>query len=123
MMERKRFLGTVAAIGGVMAAAAAAAPAAFAAPSSGAPGSNPSPMPTGSTEPKHSWRRNDTKSNENIKMVRRHLDKVITELQHDQHDYAGHRAKALDLLNQARQELLAAEQSVQSTPAPTAHPG
>ncbi len=118
-MERRRFLGAVAGVGALLTVASAA----LAAPggtSGGSPGGVPSPAPTGS--PKHNWRRNDSKSNKNIREVRKHLDKVIDELQHDQHDYAGHRAKALDLLNQARQELLAAEQSVSSTPAPTAHP-
>ena len=63
----------------------------------------------------HNWHRNDMKSNRNIRMIRKHLEHVIDELQHDQHDYAGHRLKALDLLNQARQELLAAEQSNTAT--------
>src|SRR5258708_8512118 len=101
-MERRRFLGTVAGVGGLLAAASAA----LAAPSgsSGVPVGAPSPAPTGS--PKHIWRRNESKSNKNIRQIRKHLDKVIDELQHDQHDYAGHRARALDLLQQARQELL-----------------
>jgi hypothetical protein len=116
-MERRRFLGSVAGVGALLTMASVA----LAAPVGSTPGGMPSPGPTAS--PKHNWRRNDSKSNKNIREIRKHLDKVIDELQHDQHDYAGHREKALDLLNRARQELLAAEQSAQSTPAPTAHPG
>jgi len=121
-MERKRFLGAAAGAGALlaMAGAALAAPTSSAGGSAGVPGGAPSPQPSGS--PKHNWRRNDSKSNKNIREIRKHLEKVIDELQHDQHDYAGHRARALDLLNQARQELLSAEQSVKPTPAPTAHP-
>ena len=115
-MERRRFLGSIAGVGALLTMASVA----LAAPVGSTPGGMPSPAPTGSKAP---WRRNDSKSNKNIREIRKHLDKVIDELQHDQHDYAGHRVKALDLLNQARQELLAAEQSAQSTPAPTAHPG
>ena len=101
-MERKTFLATAAGIGASIAAASAAL---------GAPvpvGSTPTPSTT--MQPK-TWRRNGSMSNHNIHAIRKHLERVIDELQHDQHDYAGHRVKALDLLNQARQELLLAEQS------------
>ena len=106
-MERKHFLATAAAVGGLLATAGAA----LAAPvptSSSAPGTGGSPGP-------HTWHRNDMKSNRNIRQIRKHLEHVIDELQHDQHDYAGHRQKALDLLNQARNELLLAEQSDKAT--------
>jgi len=113
-MERKQFLGTVAGAGAVLAAATAAL--------AGVPSGVPSPATTGTAGSRHGWRRNETKSNENIRMVRKHLDKVIDELQHDQHDYNGHRARALDLLNQARQELLQAEQAGQPSPGQTMRP-
>jgi len=113
-MERKQFLGTVAGVGAVLAAATAAV--------AGVPSGVPSPVPTGSMPPKHGFRRDQGKSNANIRMIRKHLDRVIDELQHDQHDYSGHRAKALDLLNQARQELLQAEQSVKPSPGQTMRP-
>ena len=97
-MERKNFLATAAGIGAALAAASTALGAAL-----------PTPMP-GSTLPPHA-RRNARASDANIRRVRRRLERVIDELQHDQHDYGGHRQRALDFLNQARQELLLAEQS------------
>jgi hypothetical protein len=106
-MERKRFLATAVGVGAALAAASAAL---------AAPTTTNTMAPT--TAPHH-WMRGETRSNRNIRQVRRHLEHVIDELQHDQHDYAGHRVKALDLLNQARQELLLAEQStVPPTPRP-----
>jgi len=101
-MERKTFLATAAGLGASIAAVSAAL---------GAPvpvGSTPTPSAT--MQPR-THRRNGAASNHNIHEIRKHLERVIDELQHDQHDYAGHRLKALDLLNQARQELLLAEQS------------
>jgi hypothetical protein len=113
-MERKQFLGSVAGAGALLTMASAA----LAVPVS--PVGAPSPQPSGA--PKRGFRRDEAKSNKNIREIRRHLDKVIDELQHDQHDYAGHREKALDLLNRARQELLQAEQADRGAPAPTARP-
>jgi hypothetical protein len=101
-MERKTFLATAAGLGASIAAVSAAL---------GAPvpaGSTPTPSAT--MQPR-THRRNGAASNHNVHEIRKHLERVIDELQHDQHDYAGHRLKALDLLNQARQELLLAEQS------------
>ena len=69
------------------------------------------PMPQ-STAPRGEWG-----SNHSISRVRYRLERVIDNLQRDQHDYGGHRVKALELLQQARQELLAAEQYEK------AHPG
>ncbi|HLX01416.1 MAG TPA: hypothetical protein VKS80_04785 [Trinickia sp.] len=97
-MERRNFLATAAGIGAALAAASTALGAAM-----------PTPVP-GST-PLSGSRRNAKRSDANIRRVRRRLERVIDELQHDQHDYGGHRQRALDLLNQARQELLLAEQS------------
>src|ERR1700724_3832064 len=103
-MERKQFLATAAGVGTALAAAAAAVAA---------------PSPTNTMAPNDPrWRRGETRSNRNIRQVRRHLEHVIDELQHDQHDYAGHGAKALSLLQQARQDLLLAEQTAVETPPP-----
>ena len=102
-MERKTFLAAAAGLGATVAAASVALGAPIAT-STSAPGSTATMAP-------RPWKRNGTGSNRNIRMIRKHLEHVIDELQHDQHDYAGHRIKALDLLEQARQELLAAEQS------------
>jgi len=101
-MERKTFLASAAGICASIAAASAAFGASVPVGST--------PMPASSMTPSNR-RRNGAMSNRNIRQVRKRLEHVIDELQHDQHDYAGHRVKALDLLNQARQELLLAEQS------------
>jgi Flp pilus assembly protein TadB len=106
-MERKRFLATAAGVGAALASVSAA----LAAP---APVNTMAPT----AAPTHHWMRGETRSNRNIRQVRRHLEHVIDELQHDQQDYAGHRVKALDLLNQARQELLLAEQTTAASPHP-----
>lgn len=103
-MERKKFLAAAAGLGASIAAVSAA----IAAPVPVPAGSTPTPSAT--MQPRM-HRRNGAASNRNIHEIRKHLEHVIDELQHDQHDYAGHRLKALDLLNQARQELLLAEQS------------
>ncbi len=111
-MERKDFLATAAAVGALVATAGATLAAAP------VPTTTSAPVPGTTMAPRpgtHNWQRNDYKSNHNIRAIRKHLEHVIDELQHDQHDYAGHRARALDLLEQARQELLAAEQSDKAT--------
>ena len=54
--------------------------------------------------------RTERGSNENVSHVRRKLETLIDELQRDQRDYAGHRRAAIDLMQQARQQLLMAEQ-------------
>jgi hypothetical protein len=100
-MERKAFLSTAAGIGGILAAASAA----LAAPDAAAvPIATMVPRP-GATP----WRRNGQWSNQNIHNIRIRLETVIDQLSHDQHDYDGHRARALQLCQQARQELLLAE--------------
>jgi hypothetical protein len=55
--------------------------------------------------------RNDCASNSNIAYVHRRLDGAIDQLQHDQRDYSGHRVAAINDLQNARNELVAAEQS------------
>jgi len=49
-------------------------------------------------------------SNQNVSQVHRRLDGAIDQLQHDDRDYGGHRAAAIDDLAKARQQLVAAEQ-------------
>jgi len=108
-MERKAFISAAAGVGSILAAASAA----LAASTTVAPPvATMAPVPPGTaTAAPKPWHRNDFKSNRNIRLVRTHLEHVIDELQHDQHDYAGHRVKALQLLEQARQELMQAEQA------------
>lgn len=119
-MERKGFLtaamGVATALAATGLAAAAAAPPVVVPPPTMAPRPGPGPS-------RH-WERGSKGSDRNIARVRHHLEKVIDELQHDQHDYHGHRETALDLLHQARQQLLAAEQYDAKHPdnGPTARP-
>jgi hypothetical protein len=54
-------------------------------------------------------------SNHNIMHVHRRLDGAIDQLQHDQRDYGGHREHAIDDLQQARGQLVAAEEYAQNT--------
>lgn len=49
-------------------------------------------------------------SNHNLRSERRRLERIIDSLQHDDRDYGGHRARAIQLLQQARAELDAALQ-------------
>ncbi len=49
-------------------------------------------------------------SNHNVSEVHHRLDGAIDQLQHDDRDYGGHRAAAVDDLAKARQQLFAAEQ-------------
>ncbi len=118
-MERKNFLS--AALGAAAAVIGAGAIAnAGTQPVVGAV-TSPVPLPS-SNQP--GWRRGQGASGHNIHMIRRHLDRVIDELQHDQNDYGGHRAKAITFLQQARVELLDAEQYDTQHPgsSPTAQP-
>ena len=105
-MERKGFL--AAAVGAATAVVASGLAAAAAPPVIPPPTMAPRPYPT-PTDNRH-WERNQRRSDRNITRVRTHLEHVIDELQHDQRDYDGHREKALDLLQRARTELLAAEE-------------
>ncbi|GAC1356815.1 MAG: hypothetical protein NVSMB31_17350 [Vulcanimicrobiaceae bacterium] len=61
--------------------------------------------------------RGERGSRHNIASVRRHEEKLIDQLQRDRHDYGGHRVQAIELMQQARAQLLLAEQYDQ------AHPG
>lgn len=115
-MERKGFL---TAAMGVAAALAATGLAATAAPSVGVP--PPVTTPPGQPQPRPTasgWERGQKHSNRNITRIRKHLERVIDELQHDQHDYGGHRESALDLLQQARAQMLQAEDYESKHPEP-----
>lgn len=54
--------------------------------------------------------RTDCASNANLAQVHRRLDGAIDQLQHDQRDYGGHRVDAINDLQNARAQLVAAEQ-------------
>lgn len=118
-MERKGFL--AAAVGTATAVVASGLAAAAAPPVIPPPTMAPRPYPTPTGN--HNWR-NQQHSDRNIARTRKHLEHVIDELQQDQRDYDGHREKALDLLQRARTELLAAEEYDRQHPdtAATAHP-
>ena len=49
-------------------------------------------------------------SDQNLRVERRRIEGVIDQLQRDQHDYGGHRVRAIADLQQARAELDAALQ-------------
>lgn len=49
-------------------------------------------------------------SHRNIARVRREVERSIDQLQRDNHDFGGHRVQAIELLQQARTQLLIAEQ-------------
>jgi len=53
-------------------------------------------------------------SNANLHRVRRGLEREIDMMQHDQHDYEGHRLRAISDLQAARNEIVAAEQYAKS---------
>jgi len=63
------------------------------------------------------YQRGEYGSNRNLRRIHRRLEQIIDELQHDQHDYGGHRVQTIDLLQQARAQLIQAEQWE------AAHPG
>ncbi len=50
-------------------------------------------------------------SNQNVLGVRRWVEGMIDQLQRDERDYGGHRVAAIDAMQRARGELLAAERS------------
>ena len=54
-------------------------------------------------------------SDQNLWHVHRRLEGVIQNLQHDQRDYGGHRTSAVNDLNNARAEIVAAEQFAVNT--------
>ena len=54
--------------------------------------------------------RGERGSNHNIHWVRRRVETLLDELQRDQRDYGGHRIAAINLMQQARNQLLQAEQ-------------
>ena len=60
--------------------------------------------------------RNEYWSNSNVHHARVRLEGIIDNLKRDQRDYGGQREQAIDLLQQARQHLLLAEQWEKSHP-------
>jgi hypothetical protein len=56
------------------------------------------------------YRRGERGGARNIHMVRVRLERLIDQLQNDPHDYGGHRVQAIQYMQQARQQLLLAEQ-------------
>ncbi|MBC5806129.1 MAG: hypothetical protein ACR2KS_10835 [Candidatus Eremiobacter antarcticus] len=83
-MERKQFLTTAAGVAATIAVARVAL-------------AEPTPFPMATRGPR--------RSDQNLARVRHHLEKAIDELQHDQHDYCGHRERSIDLLQRARAEI------------------
>jgi len=58
----------------------------------------------------NAYLRGERGSARNIYRVRIRLERLIDELNNDQHDFGGHRVQAIQLMQQARQQLLLAEQ-------------
>ncbi len=56
------------------------------------------------------YRRGERGGARNIYQVRIRLERLLDQLQRDPHDYGGHRVAAIQLMQQARQQLLLAEQ-------------
>lgn len=54
--------------------------------------------------------RGEVGSARNIVEVRRALERLIDQLQHDQHDFGGYRVRAIEDMRRARQNLTAALQ-------------
>lgn len=54
--------------------------------------------------------RYDHHSDRNVAYVARRLEELVDHLNRDQHDYGGHRVKAIALMQQAREQLRQAEQ-------------
>ena len=64
------------------------------------------PVPVATTAPHHL--RGERGSARNLLSVRRRLETLIDQMQHDQHDYNGNREKAIDALQNARADIQAA---------------
>ena len=82
----------------------------------GAAGASAQTTPTTPVQNNANWMRGENRSNTNIRRDRMRLERIIDMLQHDRRDYGGQREQALDLLQQARQHLLMAEQYEQTHP-------
>jgi hypothetical protein len=90
-MTRKGFLATAAGLAATLASV------------QGALGQTPSPSPS-PTQP-YPPRRTELGSARNIRQARIMLEKMIDQLQRDQHDFGGWRVKALEAIKQARYDL------------------
>lgn len=78
----------------------------------GAAGAQTVTLPNGQTavtQP-NPYVRGERGSARNLYRVRIRLERLIQQLQNDQHDYGGHRLQAIQYMQQARQEILLAEQ-------------
>lgn len=60
------------------------------------------------------YRRGQYRSDRNLRVIFRHVERIIDMLQRDQHDYCGHRVRAIGYLQQAREELRAGLQCDES---------
>ncbi|MBV8600909.1 MAG: hypothetical protein JO359_05010 [Candidatus Eremiobacteraeota bacterium] len=60
--------------------------------------------------PVPAWMRGERGSARNLIYVRRRLEAMIDQLQHDQHDYGGYRVQAITSLQQARAQIVEALQ-------------
>jgi len=56
------------------------------------------------------YTRGEVGSARNVAEVRRGLERLIDQLQHDQRDYGGHRVRAIEEMGRARAQLIAALQ-------------
>ncbi|MBV9277463.1 MAG: hypothetical protein JOZ97_04420 [Candidatus Eremiobacteraeota bacterium] len=68
------------------------------------------PMRQAAAAAPNPYLRGERGSARNIYLVRIRLERLIDQLQNDQHDFGGHRVAAIQLMQQARQQLLLAEQ-------------
>lgn len=85
-MTRKDFLATAAAIAATLTASKVA-------------------LAQTQTPPTHPPSRGEVGSARNLQHVRRRLEELIDQLQHDQHDFGGYRVKAIAAMQQARANL------------------
>ncbi|MBV8073848.1 MAG: hypothetical protein JO140_00360 [Candidatus Eremiobacteraeota bacterium] len=60
--------------------------------------------------PQPAWMRGEGGSARNLVHVRRRLEALIDQMQHDQHDYGGYRVQAIQALQQARADIVQALQ-------------
>lgn len=66
-------------------------------------------------QPMHEhFQRGSHASDHNLRQVGKKIEKIIDKLQHDRHDYAGHRIAAIADLQKAHQEIEAAEKADKS---------
>jgi hypothetical protein len=72
------------------------------------PASAQQAMPGASSPPNAThtkWHRGQGASNRNLMIVTRHVNIALRKLSHDAHDYGGYRVKAVQALQEAKQDL------------------